>query len=95
MGDRIIAVDDKDVRGMSAISVSKMLGSRSENEERRLTVLREIFYDQSEGETESKAEVSELGEEYEMRLAPPRPSVDMLVQTLWCEGASAFLYWQA
>ena len=59
-GDRILAVDDEDIRGISAISVSKMLGSRSENEERRLTVLREIFYDQSEGETESNTEVSGL-----------------------------------
>lgn len=63
VGDRILAVDDEDVRGMNASDVSKLLGSRSENEERRITVSREIFYDQSVDACvdESKREESQYG----------------------------------
>ena len=49
VGDRIIAVDEVDVRRMNAINVSKLLGSRSSNEERILTVLREFVYETSSG----------------------------------------------
>ena len=102
VGDRILAVDDEDVQGMSAISVSKLLGSRSENEQRKLTVLREVDYDDDDDDEESKRTATSLeesrkstssqdppgtyrhessqfessgssAEEYEMRLAPPRP----------------------
>ena len=39
LGDRIVAVDEEDVHQMSAVEVSKLLGSRS-NRERKITVLR-------------------------------------------------------
>lgn len=42
LGDRVIAVDDEDVRDMTAINVSKLLGSKSNNDERKITVLRQI-----------------------------------------------------
>jgi hypothetical protein len=53
VGDRLLAVDDDDVRGMSAIGVSKLLGSRSQNKERKLTVMREVYYDQQSGDEEA------------------------------------------
>lgn len=45
VGDRIIAVDEVDVSRMNAINVSKLLGKRSQNEERVLTILRECVYE--------------------------------------------------
>lgn len=41
IGDKIFAVDDEDVRKMSAIKVSKLLAQRSENPERVITVFRD------------------------------------------------------
>jgi C-terminal processing protease CtpA/Prc len=41
IGDKIFAVDNEDVRKMSAIKVSKLLAQRSENPERVITVFRE------------------------------------------------------
>jgi len=40
--DKIIAVDDEDVREMSAVDVSKLLGKKSQNTRRKITVLREV-----------------------------------------------------
>lgn len=48
LGDRIIRVDGEGVQGMTAIAVSKLLGSKSENPERRITVLREIVEEKEE-----------------------------------------------
>jgi len=41
LGDKIVAVDGEDVRSMSAINVSKLLGSKSGNVTRKISVLRE------------------------------------------------------
>lgn len=41
IGDKIYAVDDEDVRKMSAIKVSKLLAQKSEQPQRILTVFRE------------------------------------------------------
>ncbi|KAL7554079.1 hypothetical protein ACHAWF_017463, partial [Thalassiosira exigua] len=41
LGDRIISVDDEDVRTMSAINVSKLLGSKASNKARKMTLLRD------------------------------------------------------
>lgn len=41
LGDEIIAIDDRDVRTMSAIDVSKLLGSKSKEKERKITILRD------------------------------------------------------
>lgn len=43
--DKIIAVDDEDVQRMTAVDVSKLLARRSRNEERKITVLREVDED--------------------------------------------------
>ncbi|KAL7531212.1 hypothetical protein ACHAXR_003904 [Thalassiosira sp. AJA248-18] len=40
LGDKIMTVDDEDVREMTAINVSKLLGSKSTNEERKISILR-------------------------------------------------------
>jgi C-terminal processing protease CtpA/Prc len=42
VGDKLVAVDDQDVRSMSAIKVSKLISRASENPSRKLTVLRTI-----------------------------------------------------
>jgi C-terminal processing protease CtpA/Prc len=42
MGDKIIAVDDEDVRNMSAMNLSQLLGSKSTNPARKIVVLRQI-----------------------------------------------------
>ena len=42
MGDKIIAIDDKDVRDMSAKNVSQLLGSKSNKTARKIVVLRRI-----------------------------------------------------
>ena len=42
VGDRIVAIDDEDVRTMSSIKVSKLISKKSSNEERKFTVVRYI-----------------------------------------------------
>lgn len=42
LGDRIIAVDDKDVHKWSAIKVSKLLAQKADNSERKMTVRRDM-----------------------------------------------------
>jgi C-terminal processing protease CtpA/Prc len=42
MGDKIVAIDDEDVRNMSAKNVSQLLGSKSNKTERKIMVLRQI-----------------------------------------------------
>lgn len=40
VGDKLIAVDDDDVRSMTAIKVSKLISKKSANPNRKLTVVR-------------------------------------------------------
>lgn len=40
VGDKLIAVDDEDVRSMTAIKVSKLISRKSANPSRKLTVIR-------------------------------------------------------
>lgn len=45
VGDKLVAVDDDDVRTMTAIKVSKLLSQKSNNESRKLTVVRLVKND--------------------------------------------------
>ncbi len=45
VGDKLVAVDDDDVREMTAIRVSKLLSRKSDNESRKLTVVRTVKND--------------------------------------------------
>jgi C-terminal processing protease CtpA/Prc len=40
VGDKLIAVDDEDVTSLTAIQVSKLLARKSEQEKRKLTIVR-------------------------------------------------------
>jgi C-terminal processing protease CtpA/Prc len=40
VGDKLIAVDDDDVRSMTAIKVSKLISKKSANPNRKLTIVR-------------------------------------------------------
>ena len=40
VGDKLVAVDDEDVRSMTAIKVSKLISRKSANPSRKLTVIR-------------------------------------------------------
>lgn len=40
VGDKLVAVDDEDVRTMTAVKVSKLISRKSGNPSRKLTVLR-------------------------------------------------------
>lgn len=40
VGDKLVAVDDEDVRTMSAVRVSKLISKKSSNPTRKLTVIR-------------------------------------------------------
>ena len=40
VGDKLIKVDDEDVRSMTAIKVSKLISKKSANPVRRLTIVR-------------------------------------------------------
>lgn len=42
MGDKLVAVDDEDVRDMTAVQVSKLLSKKSGNESRKLTIIRSL-----------------------------------------------------
>ena len=42
VGDKLIAVDDEDVRSMTAIKVSKLISKKSANPSRRLTIVRSV-----------------------------------------------------
>ena len=42
VGDRLIAVDDEDVRNMTAVMVSKLISQKSSNETRKFTVGRTV-----------------------------------------------------
>lgn len=75
LGDRILAVDDEDVQHMSAVDVSRMLGSRS-NYERRITVLREPSNDASmevESSSDWGSESSRADGEGSVGEGPRRP----------------------
>jgi len=45
VGDRLVAIDDVDVCTMTAIRVSKLLSRKSNNEFRKLTVVRMVTKD--------------------------------------------------
>lgn len=49
VGDKLVAVDDEDVRSMTAIKVSKLISKKSANPSRKLTIVRTTFLDDSEG----------------------------------------------
>lgn len=40
VGDKLVAVDDEDVRSMTAIRVSKLISKKSNNPSRKLTIIR-------------------------------------------------------
>ena len=42
VGDRVVAVDDEDVRGMSAMKVSRLISRKSGNVTRKLTIIRHV-----------------------------------------------------
>lgn len=42
VGDKIVALDDEDVRAMTAIEVSKLISRKSNNVSRKLTVIRHV-----------------------------------------------------
>lgn len=45
VGDKLLAVDDENVRDMTAIKVSKLISRKSTNATRKLTILRTTFVD--------------------------------------------------
>lgn len=45
VGDKLIAVDDEDVRSMTAIKVSKLISKKSGNPSRKLTIVRTTYID--------------------------------------------------
>jgi C-terminal processing protease CtpA/Prc len=45
VGDKLVAVDDEDVRSMTAIKVSKLISKKSANATRKLTVIRTVPVD--------------------------------------------------
>lgn len=56
--DRIVAVDGQDVSEMTAVNVSKLLGSKSRNPERRVGVLRRVVRGEEEEEGEDLVDAS-------------------------------------
>ncbi len=42
VGDKLVAVDDVDVRSMTAVKVSKFISQKSNNPQRKLTILRAV-----------------------------------------------------
>ena len=46
VGDKLIAVDDEDVRSMTAIKVSKLISKKSANPSRKLTIIRTSLVDE-------------------------------------------------
>ena len=42
VGDKLVAVDDEDVRSMTAIKVSKMISRKGANPSRKLTIVRTV-----------------------------------------------------
>jgi hypothetical protein len=42
VGDKLVAVDDEDVRSMTAIKVSKLISRKSNNASRKLTIIRHV-----------------------------------------------------
>lgn len=49
VGDKLIAVDDEDVRSMTAIKVSKLISKKSANPQRKLTIIRTVLNDDPDG----------------------------------------------
>lgn len=46
VGDKLVAVDDEDVREMTAIKVSKLISRKGANKERKLTIVRSVRIDE-------------------------------------------------
>jgi C-terminal processing protease CtpA/Prc len=46
VGDKLVAVDDDDVRSMTAIKVSKLISKKSANPTRKLTIVRTVYMDE-------------------------------------------------
>ena len=42
VGDKLVAVDDDDVRAMTAVKVSKLIRRKSNNASRKLTIIRHV-----------------------------------------------------
>lgn len=49
VGDKLIAVDDENVRSMTAIKVSKLISKKSANPSRKLTIIRTSMFGDPEG----------------------------------------------
>jgi hypothetical protein len=45
VGDKLVAVDDEDVRTMTAVKVSKLISRKSANPSRKLTIVRTTMID--------------------------------------------------
>jgi len=80
VGDRIVAVDDVDVRRFNAINVSKLLGKRCHNDERILTIMRQLFIinDDEEDESESSTDspYAEIEQNEDERSVSPLDTYD-------------------
>ena len=46
VGDKLVAVDDEDVRAMTAIKVSKLISRKSANASRKLSIIRTVVVDE-------------------------------------------------
>lgn len=46
VGDKLVAVDDEDVRSMTAIKVSKLISRKSANASRKLSIIRTVVVDE-------------------------------------------------
>ena len=46
VGDKLVAVDDEDVRSMTAIKVSKLISRKSANASRKLSIIRTVVIDE-------------------------------------------------
>lgn len=46
VGDKLVAVDDEDVRSMTAIKVSKVISRKSANASRKLSIIRTVVVDE-------------------------------------------------
>jgi len=80
VGDRIVAVDDVDVRRFNAINVSKLLGRRCHNDERILTIMRQLFIinddEEDEGESSTDSPYAEIEQNEDERSVSPLDTYD-------------------
>jgi len=80
VGDRIVAVDDVDVRRFNAINVSKLLGRRCHNDERILTIMRQLFIidedEEDESESSTDSPYAEIEQNEDERSVSPLDTYD-------------------